>query len=242
MDFTQRLHALAPGVFPDGLRPAQAYVLEQFGARHTNTSDLGIELPTREGKTLIGLLIADWALDEGKAVAYLTGTRQLADQVMEQAAMLPGLATHRFAAGHYPGAALDDYHQAQAVGIMNYWVYFNSNPRVEPADLVIFDDAHLAEQPLAGMFTLRVPRTAGSGRELYETLCNLVLQHAPQSYPTLRFSQPNCFQELLRTGAAWAMAPMRWGLRLRCLSARQRWVSSAAARSPQARRPRRSSL
>ena len=49
--------------------------------------------------------------------------------------------------------SLDDYHQAQAVGVMNYWVYFNSSPRVEPADLVIFDDAHLAEQPLSGMFT-----------------------------------------------------------------------------------------
>lgn len=58
---------------------------------------------------------------------------------------------------------------------MNYWVYFNSSPRVEPADLVIFDDAHLAEQPLAGLFTLRVPRTAGGGRALYESLCDLVL-------------------------------------------------------------------
>src|SRR3712207_7440702 len=50
------------------------------------------------------------------------------------------LVTHRFSGGNYPGAALDDYHQAQAVGVMNYWVYFNSSPRVEPADLVIFDD------------------------------------------------------------------------------------------------------
>jgi hypothetical protein len=186
VDFGERLNVLAPGVFPDGLRPAQTHVLVQFAEQHTATFDVGIELPTGEGKTLIGLLIADWALDEGKAVAYLTGTRQLADQVMEQAELLPGLAAHRFAGGDYPGAALDDYHQAQAVGVMNYWVYFNSNPRVEPADLVIFDDAHLAEQPLAGMFTLRIPRSAGGGRELYETLCDLVLQHAPHSYPTLQ--------------------------------------------------------
>jgi hypothetical protein len=155
--------------------------------------DVGIELPTGEGKTLIGLLIADWALDEGLSVAYLTGTRQLADQVMDQAGSLPELVAHRFAGGHYPGAALDDYHQAQAVGVMNYWVYFNSNPRVEPADLVIFDDAHLAEQPLAGLFTLRINRVAGGGRPLYETLCDLVLQHTPDGYPTLK---------ALRDGAA----------------------------------------
>lgn len=89
--------------------------------------------------------------------------------------------------------ALDDYHQARAVGVMNYWVYFNSSPRVEPADLVIFDDAHLAEQPLAGLFTLRVPRGPGGGRALYEALRDLVLQRAPDSYPTLR---------ALRDGAA----------------------------------------
>lgn len=186
MDFSERLDALAPGVFPEGLRTSQAHVLGAFGELHTCTPDLGIELPTGEGKTLIGLLIADWALDQGMSVAYLTGTRQLADQVMSQAAALSGLRTHRFAGGDYPGAALDDYHQAQAVGVMNYWVYFNSNPRVEPADLVVFDDAHLAEQPLSGLFTLRVPRTATGGRVLYETICDLVLQNTSDAYPMLR--------------------------------------------------------
>lgn len=193
IDFGERLEAIAPGRFPDGLRRSQVHVLSQFAEQHTAASDVGIELPTGEGKTLIGLLIADWALDEGMSVAYLTGTRQLADQVMNQAQLLPELLAHRFAGGSYPGAALDDYHQAQAVGVMNYWVYFNSSPRVEPADLVIFDDAHLAEQPLAGMFTLRIPRGPGGGRELYETICDLVLQHSPDTYPTLK---------ALRDGAA----------------------------------------
>lgn len=64
MDFGERLHNIAPGVFPDGLRPAQAHVLDRFAKDHTGTSDVGIELPTGEGKTPIGLLIADWALDE----------------------------------------------------------------------------------------------------------------------------------------------------------------------------------
>jgi hypothetical protein len=48
------------------------------------------------------------------------------------------------------------------------------------------------------MFTLRIPRSAGGGRELYETLCDLVLQHAPHSYPTL---------QALRDGAAPAGSP-----------------------------------
>ena len=65
---------------------------------------------------------------------------------------------------------------------MNYWTYFNSNPKVEPADLVVFDDAHLAEQPLTGMFAIRIDRrTQGS---LYERLCDLVLAHT-DLYPSI---------------------------------------------------------
>ncbi len=193
LDFSERLRELAPSGYPDGLRPAQAHALGEFAKHHISTSDVGIELPTGEGKTLIGLLIADWALDQGMSVAYLTGNRMLATQVVGQAAQLPGLEIRRFEGKNYPGADLDDYHQAQAVGVMNYWVYFNSNPRVEPADLVIFDDAHLAEQALSGLFTVSIPRGTAVSRQLYETVCDLVLQHSPNTYPTLK---------ALRDGAA----------------------------------------
>jgi hypothetical protein len=96
-------------------------------------------------------------------VAYLTGTRQLAERVEEEAVAL-GLDTVRFASRDYGGAKLDGYHQAQAVGVMNYWVYINSRPVSQPADLVIFDDAHLAEQPLSGLQTLRIPDTSQAPR------------------------------------------------------------------------------
>ena len=43
---------------------------------------------------------------------------------------------------------------------MNYWVYFNSKPVPKPADLVIFDDAHLAEQPLSSAADAAHPRPA----------------------------------------------------------------------------------
>lgn len=186
LNFDERLGKLASEQFRT-LRPAQRYVLDKFAELdHAAVSDIGIELPTGEGKTLIALLIADWALDLGMSVAYLTGTKQLAAQVQTEAGGLPGVDVHRFEGRRYLGAEMDDYHQAQAVGVMNYWVYFNSSPKVEPADLVILDDAHLAEQPLAGMFTLRVPREAGGGIDLYRELCDLVLHHAGNAYPTLK--------------------------------------------------------
>jgi hypothetical protein len=151
-------------------------VLATYSARHLTTSDLAIEMPTGEGKTLLALLVADYALDQGRSVAYLTGTRQLAERVQDEATKL-GLEVVRFAAKDYGGAKLDDYHQAQAVGVMNYWVYFNSKPVPQPADLVIFDDAHLAEQPLSGLQTLRIPDKLGPAHILYRTICDLVIAH-----------------------------------------------------------------
>ena len=134
-DFDERLADFQSAKFRE-LRPGQRQVLAAYSARHLAASDLAIEMPTGEGKTLLALLIADYALDQGRSVAYLTGTRQLAERVQGEAEEL-GLEVVRFAARDYGGAKLDDYHQAQAVGVMNYWVYFNSKPVPQPADLVI---------------------------------------------------------------------------------------------------------
>lgn len=208
-DFEQRLTAFKSPVFT-ALRPGQRLVLQKYAAEHLQTTDLAIEMPTGEGKTLVALLVADWALDQGRSVAYLTGTRQLAERVEEQAAAL-GLDVVRFAAKDYGGAKLDDYHQAEAVGVMNYWVYFNSRPVPQPADVVIFDDAHLAEQPLSGLKTLRIPNKSGHAGDLYDSVCDLVAAHT-DAYPGLRAMQdgtamPGTPPELLSFADWAAIAP-----------------------------------
>ncbi len=182
-DFELRLAAFESATFRS-LRPGQRQVLGSYADSYLGAADLAIEMPTGEGKTLVALLIADYALDHGRSVAYLTGTRQLAERVDEEARKL-GLEVVRFAAKDYGGAKLDDYHQAQAVGVMNYWVYFNSRPVPQPADLVIFDDAHLAEQPLSSLQTLRIPDKPGAARDLYRTICDLVIAHT-EAYAGLR--------------------------------------------------------
>ncbi len=113
--FAGRLAAFASDDFRK-LRPGQKLVLDEYAAEHLQTADLAIEMPTGDGKTLLALLIADWALDQGWSVAYLTGTRQLAEHVEAEAARL-GLESVRFAARDYGGAKFDDYHQA------NGWRY-----------------------------------------------------------------------------------------------------------------------
>jgi hypothetical protein len=182
-DFDQRLSECQSTRFA-ALRPGQRQVLASYAEHHLDTRDLAIEMPTGEGKTLLALLIADYALDQGRSVAYLTGTRQLAERVTTAADTL-GLATVRFAGKEYGGAGLDAYHRAQVVGVMNYWVYFNAKPVPKPADLVIFDDAHLAEQALSGLHTLRIPDQPGPARNLYRAICEFVVART-NSYSGLR--------------------------------------------------------
>jgi hypothetical protein len=188
IDFTQRLASFQSSRYRE-LRPTQARALVGY-SRRVDERDLAVELPTGFGKTLVALLIADLALERGFTVAYLTGTNQLTDQVLVQARDLSGLQMARFSGDNYPPAALAAYHDARAIGVMNYWTYFNTNPKVEPADLVIFDDAHLAEQPLAALFAIRIERSQQP--DLYVRLCDLVLAHT-ELYSSI---------ELMREGAA----------------------------------------
>lgn len=174
ISFEDRLARFGSDVYRE-LREAQAHILHEYSNRHRETPDVAIELPTGLGKTLVAFLIADEALDRGRSVAYLTGTKQLAEQVADQARELRGLEVASFWGKHYPAADLQNYHEAQTIGIMNYWVYFNRRPIPQPADLVIFDDAHIAEQVLAGLFTIRIPWR--SAPKLYRDVCSIVLGH-----------------------------------------------------------------
>lgn len=193
LDFEARLASFSSDRYHN-LRKPQQLALHGYTA-HQDDLDIAAELPTGYGKTLVGLLVADLALENGSTVAYLTGNNQLADQVLEQASALPGLDVVKFSADNYPPAKLAAYHDARAVGVMNYWTYFNTSPRVEPANLVIFDDAHLAEQPLAGLFGVRIDRRHQA--DLYGRFCDLVLAYT-DLYPSV---------ELMREHAAGPKTP-----------------------------------
>ncbi|HEV3212922.1 MAG TPA: DEAD/DEAH box helicase family protein, partial [Acidimicrobiales bacterium] len=186
IDFAARLAGFASTRYRE-LRPPQRLALDGYAA-HKPGTDLAVELPTGYGKTLVALLIADLSLEEGLRVAHLTGNNQLSDQVIEQSLGLPGLEAVKFSSRNYPPAGLAAYHDARAIGVMNYWTYFNSSPKVEHADVLIFDDAHLAEQPLAGLFAIRIDRRLQP--DLYDRLCDLVLAHT-DLYPSVEMMRDN---------------------------------------------------
>lgn len=70
----------------DGLWLHQGDVIRAYAEHHQATQDLALELPTGSGKTLPGLLIAEWVRRKGEGpVICATPTKQLARQVVATA-------------------------------------------------------------------------------------------------------------------------------------------------------------
>src|SRR5687767_7618753 len=113
----------------------QSHVLGRYYEEHRRSSDVALELPTGAGKTLVGLLIADWRrrVTRGPS-AFLCPTRQLAHQAHEKAVgyglpavLLTGPGREWDAADETRGLT------GQATIVSTYSHIFNTNPRLAPA-------------------------------------------------------------------------------------------------------------
>lgn len=139
----------------------QGEVLRSYASRAVEASDVALELPTGSGKTLVGLLIAEWRRRRSQErVVYLCPTRQLVNQVVEQANDSYGLDVQGFTGSQrdYDPKAKTDYRTAAKVAVTTYNSLFNTNPFFDNADIVIVDDAHAAENYVAQLWTLRIDR------------------------------------------------------------------------------------
>lgn len=139
------------------LRQPQADVLRQYQGL-TRDSDIALELPTGTGKTLVGLLIAEWRRRRsGEPVAFLTVTNQLARQVIREGerigircANLIGTKETR------DPAQVGLYKTGQAVAVTTYSNLFNIKPVIQASNVIVFDDAHGGEQVASDMWTVRI--------------------------------------------------------------------------------------
>lgn len=177
-DYEALLRELASPEFPN-LRPAQREALQAYVREHSVTRDLAIELPTGAGKSLIALLIGEAWRREGRTVAILTGNKTLARQMEREAESLRIASVRMEGPGsEMPSRSKRAYHRAQAIAIMNYWVYFNQNPVIDPAHLLFMDDAHLAEHCLHSLYSVEINRYAH--QSLFETLVTELSTRFPE--------------------------------------------------------------
>ncbi|MEV7465469.1 DEAD/DEAH box helicase [Streptomyces kronopolitis] len=138
----------------------QADILRDYSsAAFRDKADVALELPTGSGKTLVGLLIAEWRRRFFKhRSVYACPTKQLAHQVWE-AAQAQGVPATLFVGRtrDFDDRDLARYEGAEAVAITVYSHVFNTNPVFAGAQSLLFDDAHAAENYVADAWAVEIP-------------------------------------------------------------------------------------
>ncbi len=144
----------------DSLWLHQGDVIRAYAENHQTTPDLALELPTGTGKTLPGLLIAEWVRRKAKGpVLYATPTKQLARQVLTTA-QREGIPAVLLIGRARDWDITDEsaVESAAAVGITTYSAIFNSSPKLPEPHLIIFDDAHAGEQFVGNKYGISISR------------------------------------------------------------------------------------
>ncbi len=152
----------------------QADLLRAYAEKHLTSPDVALELPTGAGKTLVGLLIAEFRRRKNdERTAYLCPTRQLAHQVASHAQKY-GIRAHAFVGrqADYPAGPFTEYQTGSAIAITTYSGIFNTNPRIDDAQVIVCDDAHAGESFITSMWSVELTR-AGH-RPAYSAVVDLV--------------------------------------------------------------------
>lgn len=160
--------------------PHQREVLLQYAENHKNQSDLAIQLPTGSGKTLVGLMIAEWRRRKNtERVVYLCPTKQLVHQTVTQANEVYGLDVKGFVGSNksYDPSDVSEYRSGKSVAVATYSTVFNSNPFFDDAHVLILDDAHTVENYVAKNWSLEIRKGDEETGELFDMLCSVLAPH-----------------------------------------------------------------
>lgn len=161
----------------------QGQVLRNYVANALDVPDVALQLPTGSGKTLVGLLLAEWRRRKFRErVVYLCPTRQLVHQVAEEASSKYGLTVEPFTGmiKHYSPEAKTAYQDGDRVAVTTYNSLFNTNPFFENPDIIIIDDAHAAENYMASQWTLRVSRFDTDDDALFKAMAGVLKSVLPE--------------------------------------------------------------
>ena len=164
----------------EGLLSHQSDMLRKYMAEAFDEPNVALELPTGSGKTLVGLLIAEFRrVTKNERVLYLCPTRQLVSQVCEQAERKYGMKATPFIGkiqGFTP-ASKTAYQTASSIAVATYSALFNTNPYFDSSHIIVLDDAHASENYIACNWSLNISRRDHA--EIYFGLLRILEDHLP---------------------------------------------------------------
>jgi Rad3-related DNA helicase len=162
--------------------PHQRDIMRAYASNGLDKTDVALQLPTGSGKTLVGLLIAEWLRRKNhERVVYLCPTRNLVNQVVEQGEEKYGLTVLPFTGRHqtYPAHSKTAYRNADHVAVTTYGSLFNTNSFFNDASVLILDDAHAAENYVTEHWSLRIDRNKNEHKTVHAALLNLLKPFLP---------------------------------------------------------------
>lgn len=163
-----------------GLIAHQADILRAYYEQHDKDTDISLQLPTGSGKTLVGLLIAEWRRRKyGQRVVYLCPTKQLVNQVVEQAVEKYGLNPLGFIGRQreYKSENKTAYRRAEAVAITNYSSFFCQPTFFDNAQTVILDDVHAGDNYISNAWSLEVNKYEQEHKPVFDSLAGILQDH-----------------------------------------------------------------
>lgn len=164
-----------------GLLNHQSDMLDRYMKEGISKKNVALELPTGSGKTLIGLIIGEYRRRKNKEkVLYLCPTNQLVEQTVNQAKEKYGIKVNAFTGKFrdYNQVSKSEYTMCEAIAVTNYSSFFNSYTFFEDPDLVIFDDAHSAEQYISSNWSVTIPRNQIT---YYKSIIELLKDEIPET-------------------------------------------------------------
>jgi len=168
---------------PDVL-PHQQEMMQRYANNAADMKDVALQLPTGSGKTLVGLLIAEWRRRKyGEKIVYLCPTKQLVYQVVNQAEQKYGLSVVGFTGTrrNYSAPDLAKYNQRNCIAVTTYSSLFNVNPYFNDADIIIIDDAHAAENYVAKQWSINIERFNPDHKAIHAALSMVFKPHIDSS-------------------------------------------------------------
>lgn len=167
-----------------GLLAHQADMLRAYYVQHEKETDIALQLPTGSGKTLVGLLIAEWRRQKyNERVVYLCPTRQLVNQVVEQACGKYGLKPLSFIGKQkeYPIGDKTAYRRTESVAVTTYSSFFCQPTFFEDAQVIVLDDVHAADNYISQTWTVEINRCEINQKPLFDLLTGMLREHLSHS-------------------------------------------------------------
>lgn len=163
-----------------GLLSHQSDILRLYQEEAIYKPDVAIELPTGSGKTLVGLLIAEYRrISRRERVLYLCPTKQLVQQVCRQSLQKYGIQATAFTGQikSYDASAKASYLNCDTIAVAPYSALFNTNPFFSSPQLVILDDAHASENYIASNWSVDILRSKDEA--IYSHLMGIMIRYMP---------------------------------------------------------------